>query len=116
MDDVDSKQPHHGVELRAIDNETHDLDFNQRAARTWATNHDVQDMNALGLSPTFKRRFEFVSMLGFSSIVVVGWQATIAMIYFGFYNGGTGDLFWGFIYSIFGMTFVYLSLAELSSS
>lgn len=108
--------PNDVSELRAVDNERHDLDFDRAAAKTWATPHDVRDMDALGLKPTFKRRFKFVAMVGFTSIVTVAWQNTLATFYFALYNGGTGGLFWGFIFSIFAMTFVYLSIAELSSS
>lgn len=106
----------HNVELQAIDDEIRDLEFDRGTAKKWATAHDIRDMDALGISPTFKRRFKFVAMVGFSSTVVVAWQNALATFGFALYNGGTGGLFWTFIFSIFGMTFVYLSLAELSSS
>lgn len=107
----------HNVKLRAIDEEIRDIEFDgNAAARKWATPHDIRDMDALGLSPRFKRRFKFVAMVGFSSTVVVAWQNVLATFGFAFYNGGTGGLFWTFIFSITAMTLVYLSLAELSSS
>lgn len=106
----------HNVELNALDEEIRDLEYDRSAAKKWATAHDIRDMDALGLTPTFKRRFKFVAMVGFSSTVVVAWQNALATFGFALYNGGTGGLFWTFIFSIFAMTFVYLSLAELSSS
>jgi hypothetical protein len=107
----------HNVELSAFEEEIRDLEFDRTArAKKWATANDLRDMDALGLSPTFKRRFQFVAMVGFASTVVVAWQNTLATFGLALYNGGTGGLFWTFIFSIIAMTFVYLSLAELSSS
>lgn len=85
-----SKQSHNNVAMRAIDNEIRDLEFDRAAEKTWATPNDVRDMDALGLNPTFKRRFQLVAMIGFSSTVVVAWQNTLATFYFALYNGGTG--------------------------
>ena len=106
-----SKHAQGSVELYGTDN-----DFDRQAAATWATSNDVRDMDALGLQPTFKRRFKFVAMVCFSSMVTVAWQNLLAVFYFALYNGGTGGLFWGFIFSFLAMSLVYLSLAELSSS
>lgn len=52
------------------------LDFGN-PAKEGATAYDLQDMDALGLAPTFKRRFKFVAMVGFCSTVVVAWQNTL---------------------------------------
>lgn len=82
MDNSDSKQPYSSVQLRAVNN-GHDIgDIDQQAAAaTWATANDVHDMDALGLEPTFKRRFRFVAMVGFTSVVVVAWQATLSVFF-----------------------------------
>ena len=106
------------VELRALDDEIRNLEFDRdhNPAKEYATAHDLRDMDALGLTPTFRRRFKFVAMVGFSSTVVVGWQNLMATFSFALYNGGTGGLFWGLIFSMVAMTFIYLTLAELSSS
>ena len=113
----EAKESSHSVELRAIDDEIRDLEFDRNpVAKEWATPHDMRDMAALGLAPTFKRRFKFVAMVGFSSTVVVAWQNTLAVFGFALYNGGTGGLFWTFIFAMIAMTFVYLSISELASS
>lgn len=83
------------VELRAMDNELRDLEYQRpQAAKLWATAADVRDMDALGINPTFKRRFKLVAMVGFSSTVVISWQNMLATFYFALYNGGTAGLFW----------------------
>ncbi|KAK3072457.1 hypothetical protein LTR53_006784 [Teratosphaeriaceae sp. CCFEE 6253] len=83
------------VELRALDAEMRNLEFgSDDAPEKYATAYDLRDMNALGLVPTFRRRFDFLAMLGFSSTVVVAWQTTLATFSFALFNGGTGGLFW----------------------
>ena len=80
------KEPSTNVELRV-------LDGSNDPARKYATAYDIRDMDALGLAPTFRRRFDFLAMLGFSSTVVVAWQTTLATFSFALFNGGTGGLF-----------------------
>lgn len=117
MDASPSKEPYNRVEGHTLENADNiSSDFSRSAAQTWATTHDIRDMSALGLYPTFKRRFRFIAMVAFSSMVTVAWQNVLAVFQFALYNGGTGGLFWGFIFSMCGMGLIYLSLAELSSS
>lgn len=104
------------VELRALDDEMRELEFDSNPAKQGATAYDIRDMDALDLTPTFRRRFKFVAMVGFSSTVVVAWQNVLTTFGFAFYNGGTGGLFWTFIFSMIAMTFVYLTLSELASA
>ena len=85
--------PLHSDELRTPDDEIHDLEFDGTPVKQWATIHDLREMDALGIAPTFRRRFKFVAMLGFSSTVVVAWQVTMVTFGFAFFNGGTGGLF-----------------------
>ncbi|KAK4929217.1 hypothetical protein LTR49_004114 [Elasticomyces elasticus] len=81
------------LELRALKEDFHKLEFGSDSAKKSATAYDLRDMNALGLVPTFRHRFNFLAMLGFSSTVVVAWQTTLATFSFALFNGGTGGLF-----------------------
>jgi hypothetical protein len=80
-------------ELDAFNEEIRDLEFDRDPAKKYATAYDLRDMDALGLVPAFRRRFNFLAMLGFSSTVVVAWQTTLATLSFALFNGGTGGLF-----------------------
>lgn len=102
------------VNLRQLDTEIRELEFDS-PAKEGATAYDVQDMAALGLDPTFRRRFKFIAMVGFCSTVVVAWQNTLTNFGFGLVDGGTGGIFWTFIFGLIGSTFLYLSLSELAS-
>lgn len=53
-----------GVELRALDDEIRDLEFEHNPAKQGATACDLRDMDALGIMPTFRRRFKFLAMVG----------------------------------------------------
>ena len=66
------KQSANDTQLRAIDSEIRDLEYDRDPTSKGATAHDVREMDALGLTPTFRRRFKFVAMVGFSSTVVIG--------------------------------------------
>ena len=102
------------AELRPLDNKLHELESDS-PAKQGATAYDIRDMNALGLAPVFKRRFKFVAMVGFCSTVVVAWQNTLTNFGFGLFDGGTGGIFWTFIFALIASTFLYLTLCELSS-
>lgn len=102
------------AELKQFDNELHELEFD-REAKWNSTVNDVRDMNALGIAPVFKRNFKFVAMVGFCSTVVVAWQNTLTNIEFGLLDGGTGGVFWTFVFSLIASTFLYLTICELSS-
>ena len=105
---------HSSAELRHIDHELRDLEFDN-PAKQGATAYDVRDMNALVLAPTYRRSFKFVAMVGFCSTVVVAWQNTLTNFGFGLLDGGTGGIFWTFIFSLIASTFLYATICELSS-
>ena len=105
---------HTDVILQQLNSELHELEFDS-PAKEGATAYDIRDMDALGLAPTFKRQFKFVAMVGFCSTVVVAWQNTLTNFGFGLFDGGTGGIFWTFVFGLFGSTFLYLTLCELSS-
>ena len=86
-----TKEPLHNVNLPASsDDETGGYDA---TTERYATAYDVRDMNALGLLPTFRRRFNFLAMVGFSSTVVTPWETTLVTFSFALFDGGTGGLF-----------------------
>lgn len=102
-------------QVRAFEDEMVGLEYESKG--NWnATEHDVREMDLFGIQPTFKRRFKFIAMVGFASTVVMCWQNTLATFSFALTNGGTGGYFFTYIYALFAFAFVYLSLAELSSS
>ncbi|KAK4551151.1 hypothetical protein LTR86_011305 [Recurvomyces mirabilis] len=106
---------HPDINQQQLDSELRELEFDV-GVKEGATAYDLHDMDALGLAPTFRRRFKFIAMVGFCSTVVVAWQNTLTNFGFGLLDGGTGGIFWTFVFGLIGSTFLYLTLCELSSS
>lgn len=73
-------------EVRAVDEEMYERE--DGAVKLGVTTHDMRDMNALGIAATFRRRFKFVAMVGFSSTVVVAWPNVLTTFGFGLFVRG----------------------------
>jgi hypothetical protein len=76
---------------------------------------DKDDMKALGKEQVLRRNFKFPTMLAFASTVLVAWEILPVISVYALENGGTPIVFWGIVVGIFGMSFVYASLAEMAS-
>ncbi|KAI4091396.1 MAG: hypothetical protein L6R37_007746 [Teloschistes peruensis] len=80
----------------------------------------------------YQRNFRFVSMLAFNSVLIVTWEILLALVIsrelvwpmsnidrrdtlFVTIDGGTADLFWGYIVVFMGTSLTYASLAEMAS-
>ncbi|ERF72192.1 hypothetical protein EPUS_02079 [Endocarpon pusillum Z07020] len=76
---------------------------------------DKRDMQTLGKVQVLRRNFKFVTMLGFASTVICTWEGLLVIISFVLTDGGTANLFWGYIVCAIGLSLVYASLAEMAS-
>ncbi|KAI7722011.1 amino acid transporter-like protein [Hortaea werneckii] len=76
---------------------------------------DARDMKMLGKTQVLRRNFRFITMLGFASTVMASWEVLLVLFKLILVDGGTPNLFWGFLVDACGMLFVYASLAELAS-
>ncbi|KAI7362724.1 amino acid transporter-like protein [Hortaea werneckii] len=76
---------------------------------------DARDMKILGKTQVLRRNFRFITMLGFASTVMASWEVLLVLFKLVLVDGGTPNLFWGFLVDACGMLFVYASLAELAS-
>ncbi|KAI6915138.1 amino acid transporter-like protein [Hortaea werneckii] len=76
---------------------------------------DARDMKILGKTQVLRRNFRFITMLGFASTVMASWEVLLVLFKLILVDGGTPNLFWGFLVDACGMLFVYASLAELAS-
>lgn len=85
------------------------------AAEHEGTSDDRHDMQILGRKQVLRRQFNFSTMFGFASTVMVAWEFVLLTAPFGLVDGGTPSVFWGLILSPIVMLPVYASLAELAS-
>lgn len=81
-------------------------------SRYAGTDFDVQDMRILGKAQVLRRTFNFNSMLGFASTVMVAWEFVLIVSPFGLADGGRPAVFWGLLLSPAVLLPVYASLGE----
>ncbi|KAL8748751.1 MAG: hypothetical protein Q9184_007108 [Pyrenodesmia sp. 2 TL-2023] len=91
-------------------------DFTATVADKWqGTLADKRDMVMLGRSQVLRRNFSFISILGFSAVLICTWELIFANLLFALTDGGTGGLFWGFTVTVIACIFIYLSVSEMAS-
>ncbi|KAF2464360.1 amino acid transporter [Lindgomyces ingoldianus] len=72
-------------------------------------------MRRLGKQQLFKRNFGFVSIFGFSLILMGTWETLLGTVAFGLGNGGPSGLIYTYIGVYIGFILVVASMAEMSS-
>ncbi|KAK5134388.1 hypothetical protein LTR08_006568 [Meristemomyces frigidus] len=103
------------VELVGYDGEKYPDETGGVPAKYRGTAVDRRDMVVLGKTQVLRRNFKFITMIGFASTVIASWEVMLPLFTFVLTDGGTADLFWGFLAVAPGMMLVYASLAELAS-
>lgn len=76
---------------------------------------DEADLMRLGKKPVLKRRFGFMSLLGFSCTILITWEGILIVFDIGFANGGPAGLVYSFLVVWIGTASVYACLSELAS-
>ncbi|KAK5049998.1 hypothetical protein LTR84_004117 [Exophiala bonariae] len=80
-----------------------------------ATAQDIEDMKRMGKKQLFRRNFGFLSIFGFSMILMNTWQALLGTIAFGLGNGGTAGLIYMYVIVVVFFSLVNISMAEMAS-
>ncbi|KAJ9618854.1 hypothetical protein H2203_008670 [Taxawa tesnikishii (nom. ined.)] len=79
------------------------------------TDIDQHDMHRMGKTQETRRNFRFLSIFGFTMVLMATWEAQLSSNTFGLVNGGTGGLIWVYIGTYFGFFCAILSMAEMAS-
>ncbi|KAL8901257.1 MAG: hypothetical protein Q9207_005289 [Kuettlingeria erythrocarpa] len=79
------------------------------------TAHDEYDMTRIGKEQELLRNFQFLSVLGFTTVILSTWETVLYTVSYGLINGGLASLVWMFLVASVGMGTVVLSLAEMAS-
>ncbi|KAH7381576.1 putative GABA permease [Pyrenochaeta sp. MPI-SDFR-AT-0127] len=80
-----------------------------------STKHDERDMYRLGKEQELKRSYRPLSALSFAVVLTAIWEYLMVACTQGLIDGGTAGLFWSYIWTFVGFTFVEMSLAEMAS-
>ena len=86
-----------------------------RSNRRQHAERDRNELASVGKKQVLQRKFGFLSILGFSSILISTWEALLNVISQGLLNGGPAGFFYGFLIVWMGMLAVAACLAEMAS-
>lgn len=76
---------------------------------------DDQALARLGKKQVLKRRFNFVSIVGFAMAELITWETVLTLFSQAFENGGPAGAFFGYIIACLSTLSVYTVIAELAS-
>ncbi|KAH7359497.1 amino acid/polyamine transporter I [Pyrenochaeta sp. MPI-SDFR-AT-0127] len=81
----------------------------------YGTYRDQRDMLRMGKLQELRRNFRFVTIFGFTMVLMATWEAQLSANIFGLINGGTAGLIWMYIGTFFGFLAAIISMAEMAS-
>ncbi|UKZ61281.1 uncharacterized protein TrAtP1_002548 [Trichoderma atroviride] len=76
---------------------------------------DRADMYRMGKTQEMRRNFRFLSIFGFSMILMASWEFSLSVSTIGLVNGGTAGLIWMFFVCWIGFLLVNTTMAEMAS-
>lgn len=76
---------------------------------------DAQALARLGKKQVLKRRFNFVSIVGFAMAELITWETVLTLFNQSFENGGPAGAFFGYIIACLSTLSVYTVISELAS-
>ncbi|KAL8835926.1 MAG: hypothetical protein Q9176_006610 [Flavoplaca citrina] len=81
-------------------------------------NQDDRDalvLAKLGKKSVLRRRFDFLSILGFACTILVTWEGSLILFTTGLTNGGSAGLIFGYLFVWIGTIAVFTTMAEMAS-
>ena len=79
------------------------------------TYQDQIDMKRMGKKQDFRRNFQTISSIAFTTCTMGTWEILLTANTQGLIAGGSAGLFWSLVWTYVGQAFVTLSLAEMAS-
>ncbi|KAH8701089.1 amino acid/polyamine transporter I [Talaromyces proteolyticus] len=79
------------------------------------TVRDRDDMLRIGREQELNRNFRFLSVLGFTAVLMCTWEAVLIGSSYGLTDGGAGGMIYTYIGGVLGFSAVVLSMAEMAS-
>ncbi|KAL5114625.1 hypothetical protein ACEQ8H_007470 [Pleosporales sp. CAS-2024a] len=97
--------------------ELHDSELQKDAVPSAkkGTPDDQKDMQRMGKTQEFQRNFRFVSIFGYSMILMATWETVLTTLIIPLTNGGPSGAIFVFMGTAVGMGFVITSMAEMAS-
>ncbi|KAJ5640580.1 hypothetical protein N7528_000205 [Penicillium herquei] len=89
--------------------------FEGSTSQKAGTVQDKQDMWRVGRDQELNRNFRFLSVLGFTAVLMCTWEAVLFGSSYGLTDGGKGGMIYTYLGGLAGFSFVILSMAEMAS-
>ncbi|KAF2766876.1 amino acid transporter [Teratosphaeria nubilosa] len=99
------ESPHREIEADTLDHE--------RERR--GTGADQLDMHRMGKEQQTKRNFHFLTIFGFTMVLMATWEAQFSASTFSLTNGGTAGAIWIYVGTFVGFLAAIASMAEMAS-
>ncbi|KAL6704918.1 hypothetical protein ACN47E_007463 [Coniothyrium glycines] len=93
---------------------SHDIEMHEVPTKSTDRQDDLA-LAKLGKKAVLKRRFGFLSILGFSCTVLITWEGSLVLFLVGFQNGGPAGVIYGYLVVWLGTVSVFMVLSELVS-
>ncbi|EXA29495.1 hypothetical protein FOVG_19027 [Fusarium oxysporum f. sp. pisi HDV247] len=100
---------------RPLDVHDAPIGINDNVEEKKGTAADRADMYRMGKTQEMTRNFRFLSIFGFSMILMASWEFSLSVSTIGLVNGGTAGTIWMFFVCWMGFLFVNTSMAEMAS-
>ncbi|KAG7416715.1 putative amino-acid permease [Fusarium oxysporum f. sp. raphani] len=100
---------------RSLDVHDTPIGINDNVDEKKGTAADRADMYRMGKTQEMTRNFRFLSIFGFSMILMASWEFSLSVSTIGLINGGTAGTIWMFFVCWMGFLFVNTSMAEMAS-
>lgn len=92
--------------------ETKTTDYGEQSH---SSSRDAADMANMGVKQETKRRFGFVTILGFTTSMMATWESALPFFTTAFVNGGGPTMLYGYIVAFLGALATCASMAEMAS-
>ncbi|KAF4969966.1 hypothetical protein FZEAL_10132 [Fusarium zealandicum] len=103
------------VDKRSLDVDHAAIGISDNVDEKRGNQADRADMYRMGKTQEMTRNFRFLSIFGFSMILMASWEFSLSVSTIGLVNGGTAGLIWMFFICWMGFLLVNTSMAEMAS-
>lgn len=95
----------------ALESKTNDYGEHSHSS----SSRDAADMANMGVKQETKRRFGFVTILGFTTSMMATWESALPFFLTAFINGGGPTMLYGYMVAFLGALATCASMAEMAS-
>lgn len=100
-----TREAHGAIEVKSTDYGEH----------SYPSGRDAADMANMGIKQETKRRFGFVTILGFTTCMMATWESALPFFTTAFINGGGPTMLYGYLVAFLGALATCASMAEMAS-